>query len=158
MYKRYAVNGNIFRSTAKNSTWTAVDYPRNPSAAPLTPARVGVKELNIPKIAKRLSDVEILLEFGSYMIAGAYGTPGMYGETDLRSVLNEFAEELAGLSSSSTNDLVWWMDIFYFDRHRSKQYVQRRWNQTRQSSPNVIRFWESLWGVWYPGKFSINSI
>jgi len=40
------------------------------------------------------------------MIAGAYGTPGMYGETDLRSVLNEFAEELAGLSSSSTNDLV----------------------------------------------------
>ena len=74
-------------------------FNATPFVTPVTAAKLGIKEPNVPKIAKRVGNIQNLMEFSSYMIPWALECEGKYSEADFSAMLNEYAEQLVILSS-----------------------------------------------------------
>ena len=66
---------------------------------PITAAKLGLKEANVPKIAKRVGNIQSLMDFSGYMISWALERGGKYSEADFGAMLDEYAEQLVALSS-----------------------------------------------------------
>jgi len=73
--------------------------PATPFVTPVTAAKLGIKESNVPKIAKRVGNIQSLMEFSGYTISWPLEREGKYNEADFGAMLNEYAEQLVVLSS-----------------------------------------------------------
>jgi hypothetical protein len=67
-----------------------------PFVTPVTAAKLGIKEPNVLKIAKRVGNIQSLMAFSSYVISWASEREGKYGEADFGAMLNEYAEQVGG--------------------------------------------------------------
>lgn len=65
-----------------------------PVVTPVTAAKLGIKQSNVPKIAKRVGNIQSLMDFSSYMISWALEREGKYGRADFGAMLNEYAKQV----------------------------------------------------------------
>ena len=73
--------------------------PATPFVTPVTAAKLGIKESDVSKIAKRVGNIQSLMELSGYIISWALEREGKYSEADFSAMLNEYAEQLVVLSS-----------------------------------------------------------
>jgi len=68
--------------------------PAHPFVTSVTAARLGIKESNVPKIAKRVGNIQSLMDLSGFMISWALERKGKYSEADFGAMLNEYADQL----------------------------------------------------------------